>query len=403
MKTARCRALSNAKLEVLMVCPQYRPIVGGYERAAERLAAGLAASGHRVTVIAERRDRSWSAYENAHAVAVRRLWCVHRPRLHIITSLMSFGAFLAWRGRRFDVWHIHQYGLHAAWCVAIGKLLGKPVVLKLTNSGDESVSNVVARTRGATIVAALLRRVDAVVALTQETAREAADFGIPSERIHTLGNGVDPSSFHPRDQTERRRLRTELGLTATGVVISVGRLVDAKNPAAVLDAWARIVRGLPRGWKLAYVGDGPLEPLLTENVRAAGLEDSVLIVGQQANISEWMGASDIYVSASNHEGLSNTLLEAMSCGLPVVVTRVSGTQEIVENRGAGLAVDIGDVEALAHAITKLAHDDSLREQLGRRGRAVIEEKYSIEAVVRRHDLLYERLVNKTALTHGQTQ
>ncbi len=387
-------------MKILMISPQFRPIVGGYERSAERLSVGLAGRGHIVTVTAERRDRSWESNEDDQGVAVRRLWCIHRPRLHIITSLMSFGAFLVWRGRHFDLWHVHQYGLHAALCVALGKLLGKPVVLKLTSSGDEGLSKAVARTRGAPIVAALLRRVDAVVALTLETAREAVDFGVRRERIHTFGNGVDPISFRPRDRSERGRLRTELGLTATGVVVSVGRLVSAKNPAALLDAWSRVVRGLPGGWKLVYVGDGPLRDFLTRKVRAAGLQESVVLVGQQANISEWMGASDVYVSASNHEGLSNTLLEAMSCGLPVAVTRVSGTREVVENPGAGLAVDIGDVDALGRAIAALAYGDPLREQLGRRARAVIEEKYSIEAVVRRHELLYERLVNKTALTDG---
>lgn len=394
---------SKARLQLLMVCPQYPPIVGGYERAAERLSAGLAASGHSVTVIAERRDHSWAANEHAHGVVVRRLWCIYRPRLHMITSLVSFGVFLVSRGRHFDLWHVHQYGMHAALCVGIGKFLGKPVVLKLTSSGDESVGNAVARTRGASIVAALLRRVDAVVALTLETAGEAVEFGIRRERVHTLGNGVDPISFRPRSRSERRRLRAELGFTASGVVVCVGRLVGAKNPEAMLDAWARIVDGLPEGWKLVYVGDGLLASLLAEKVRAAGLQDSVLLAGQQANVSDWMSASDIYVSASNREGLSNTLLEAMACGLPVVVTRVSGTQEVVENPGAGLAVDIGDVEALARAITVLVNDDSLREQLGRRARTVIEERYSIQAVVRRHERLYERLTDKAACGDGQTQ
>lgn len=391
-------------MKILMISPQFRPIVGGYERSAERLSIGLAENGHSVTVTAERRDRSWAPDENVQGVAVRRLWCIHRPRLHMITSLMSLGAFLVWRGRRFDLWHVHQYGLHAALCVAVGKLLGKPVVLKLTNSGDESVSKAVARTRGAPIVAASLRRVDAVVALTLETAHEAVDFGIRRERVHTLGNGVDPISFRPRDRSERHQLRNGLGLTAcSGVVVCVGRLVGVKNPTAVLDAWARIVEGLPGAWKLVYVGDGPLGPLLREKVRAAGLEESVLVVGQQANISEWMGASDVYVSASNHEGLSNTMLEAMSCGLAVVVTRVSGTQEVVEDPGAGVAVDIGDVEALARAIAALVGDDSLRGRLGRKARAVIEERYSIQAVVKRHEVLYGRLLNKLISVDGPAQ
>ena len=122
-------------IRVLMISPQFRPLVGGYERAAERLSAALAAAGLRVVVIAERRDRAWPAVECIDGYEVRRLSCSYRRHLHTITSLLSFAGFLLRHGREFDVWHVHQYGFHAALAVALGKVLRRPVVLKLTSSG----------------------------------------------------------------------------------------------------------------------------------------------------------------------------------------------------------------------------------------------------------------------------
>src|SRR6266571_4708787 len=121
-------------LAVLMISPQFRPLVGGYERAAERLSGALAEAGISVVVITERRDHAWPAVECIDGYKVRRLWCVYRRHLHTISSLLAFARFLLRHGREFDVWHVHQYGFHAALAMALGKVLRRPVVFKLTSS-----------------------------------------------------------------------------------------------------------------------------------------------------------------------------------------------------------------------------------------------------------------------------
>ena len=131
----------DESLRVLMISPQFRPLVGGYERAAERLSAALAEVGLRVVVIAERRDRAWPAMECIDGYEVRRLSCSYRRHRHAVTSLLSFAGFLLRHGREFDVWHVHQYGFHAALAVALGKVLRRPVVLKLTSSGAMGIES----------------------------------------------------------------------------------------------------------------------------------------------------------------------------------------------------------------------------------------------------------------------
>jgi glycosyltransferase involved in cell wall biosynthesis len=379
-------------ISVLMICPQYRPIVGGFERAAERLSVALGARGHSVTVVTERRSVAWLAREFINGVTVRRLWCAYRPHFHIVTALASFALFLLTKGRRFDIWHVHQYGPHAALAIALGAILHRPVVLKLTNSAEQGLAQSVATGRFASVIAAQLKRAAAIVALTRETELEAKVFGIPAVRIHILGNGVDTSIFRPPDERGRSTGTLALRIGCDGIVIYVGRLSHEKNPDGLIQAWIKALPQLPAKWKLVLVGDGPMRGSLESMARKGCPDGSVLFAGQQDNIEEWMSLADIYVSSSRNEGLANTLLEAMASGLPVVATRVSGVTELVDESGAGLVAEIGDMDGLAIALVRLAHDQPLRKRMGEAGRKVIDPYYSIESVAERHENLYRRLL-----------
>lgn len=382
------------RLRVLMIAPQFRPIVGGYERAAERLAAELVRIGHEITVITERRDRSWPPREQQDGVTVRRLWCLYRPHFHHLTSLPIFALFLFTHGRRFHVWHIHQYGPHAVIAAVLGRLLRRPVVLKLTNSKNQGIQQVIAGMPLAASVRAWLLGIDAVVATTQETRAEAETFGFQAGRVYVMGNGVDTQIFYPRSHNERLDLRRQLSVEAAGMVVFVGRLFKQKNPDGLLRSWKMALSNLSPGWKLVFVGDGPMRGELEAFVDEERIRDTVLFTGMQANMESWLGAADVYVLASHIEGLSNALLEAMASGLPVVSTRVSGVRETVEEVGAGVVVDVGQNGQLADALIRLTNDSSLRNQMGRAGRTVILKTYSINYIAVLHERLYEKLLTE---------
>jgi glycosyltransferase involved in cell wall biosynthesis len=390
-------------MRILMISPQFKPLVGGYERACERLAVALAARGHEVTVCAERRDKAWPQQDTLDGVRVWRWWCVYRPGWHVVTSLLGLAVFLLRHGRGFQVWHVHQYGMHAALALVLGKLLRRPVVLKLTSSSYMGLAQTLASGRCRRLLAALHRRLDAIVALTRETAAEAEAFGIPSARIHVLGNGVDTRAFRPVTETERRRLRQALGLADTSVVIFVGRLSDEKNVSALLRAWAEARPKMAGAWTLVVVGDGPLRQELEAEAQSLTLGVSVRFVGQQANVAEWLAAASIYVLSSDREGLSNTLLEAMAIGLPLAVTRVSGAPELVEETGSGRVVPVGDTGALAAALRELAGSEPLRQEMGSRGRQVIEERYAVDHVAALHEELYDQLGRMSGANRSLTK
>lgn len=375
-----------------MIAPQYHPIVGGYERAAERLSTGLVARGCEVTVVTDRRNPAWPAREVRDGVEVRRLWCLWRPRVHLLSAMWSLAVFLLGEGRRFQIWHAHDFSPHAKLTIFIGRIVGRPVVLKLTTSGRQGV---LARTSGAgaraRFAGALLRRVSAVVALTEETRQEAVQAGVPAERVHIFGNGVNADTYRPRSPEERSALKSDQGFAGRPAFIAVGRLVPDKNIEGLLEAWASARSSIEPDWLLVVLGDGEQRASLGAKAVAVGVSDSVRFVGEQKDVHLWLGASDVYVSSSNREGLSNTLLEAMASGLPSVATRVSGVPQLIDAEDAGIGVDIGNVAGLAGAIVQMASDAATRLRQGSRARAVIESSYTISRVAELHERLYRRL------------
>lgn len=378
---------------VVFISPQFHPIIGGYERAAERLAVGLTASTHSILVLSERRNSHYPHAEIFRGFKIQRWRCIYYPKLHILTSVVGMLTLLAKLARSAPVWHVHQYGIHAAAAVALGKLTGSAVVLKLTSSGEDGIN---ATTGGMSIWGPLAKRLlvhaDAVVATTEELATEASAFGFPKDRIHLIGNAVDTQGFTPVTGAQRSESRLALGLADRPIAIAVGRLVAAKNFAMLIRAWSRQVPSCLQRWQLVIVGDGSERPALEALIHELGIASSVRLIGERTDLQLWYRAAELYVSSSNYEGLSNTLLEAMASGLPVVTTAVSGTSALVGRTGAGIVVPVGDEEAFAEALGTMASDSAHATEMGCRARAAVEQDYSVEAVTQSHVRLYETVI-----------
>lgn len=375
-----------------MVCPQFRPSVGGYERAAERLATTLARRGHAVDVATERRQRAWPATEQADGVRIFRFACVYRRYLHSATTCLSFVAFLARRGWRYEVVHVHQYGVHAALAVAFSKLSGAAVVLKLTSSDHQGIAKTLGRgSPGWRAVARLHRRVDACVAVSETTAEEGRRFGIPETRIRVIPNGVDTSAFAPADGTTKAALRAAFGVRGTVAVLYLGRLSAEKNPLGLLRAWRTVTDRVPTA-ELVYVGSGPEEAAVAEAVDALGLQGVVRLAGASNDPAGWYRASDVYVLPSHNEGFSNSLAEALSAGLPVVSTRVSGSTDVFSRADVGELVPVGDENAIAGALCSLLLDPERRSRCGRAARELALQCYSVDRVAESTELLYRLLL-----------
>ncbi|ULA68946.1 MAG: putative Phosphatidylinositol N-acetylglucosaminyltransferase [Nitrospira sp.] len=375
-----------------MIAPQFSPLVGGYERAAERLSTELGQKGHDVTVVSERRESSWQKIQTMNGFTVRRLWCIYRPGWHTVTSLLSLSFFLLLHRNRFDVFHLHQYGYHAAVTVALGKLLRRPVVLKITSTEAQGILQTLVGThKTGGLLASLHRKVSGCIATSEAVGEEAARFGVPKERIVLVPNGLNTTFFSESTVAKKTQIKTKLALNKSLTVLFSGRLSAEKNPDGLLEAWAEICCN-PIDAELVFIGDGPMRQALANRIESLGIGSSVRLAGNQREVVEWYQASDIFVLPSHREGLSNSLLEAMSCGLPVVSTRVSGSIDIFEMGDIGELVECGSVRSLAGAVHRLLIDPIRRATCGTYARQLAEARFSIHTVATETVALYESLL-----------
>jgi len=383
----------NAPLRILMISPQFHPLTGGYERAAERLSHSLLARGHQVEVVAERRDRAWASREEIGGLLVHRTWCINRRYLHVTTSSISLFIFLLMKGRKFDVFHVHQMGWLASVTVICGRMLGRPVALKLTSTEDFGIQSLVSDRPTARYQCRLHRKIDICLATSDRAAREAISFGIPSENIKRIPNLLDTDRFRPPNPEDRGAVRRGLGVRREFLAIAVSRLDPVKQYEVMFEAWERFAQGKEQV-RLVIVGDGPIESELREKAAKSSVSSSIDFVGAVEDPANWYQASDIFLLSSRLEGLSNSLMEALSSGLPVISTRVSGSEDVMGETEAGALVEVGDSSAMAMELARFHEDADLRDACASRARQYAKNHYSAPIVVEKIESAYRASIEK---------
>ena len=377
-------------LRVLMVCPQFRPMMGGYERAAERLGIELTRRGHQVTVVTERRERAWPRTENIQGLEVRRLTCWNRRRLQTVSGILFLARYLLSHARQFDLIHVHQYGWPSTVAIVLGRMLGRPVVLKLTNTGPQGIRAVLDLLPGTAFHVRQHRRLSACIATSARAREEIVELGLDAARVHLIPNGLDIRAFEPVSAKARSEARRELGLGDGPLAITVCRMRPEKNLSLLLEAWQRVQSRLPAA-RLAIVGDGDGMAGLKSLAKNLDLGPGLLLPGASSDPRAWYAAADLYLLSSTNEGLSNSLMEALSCGLPMVSTRVSGSEDVVAAADIGLLVPLDDAPALADAATEMLGAPERLEACGVRARAYAEAHFSMSSVADRVEGLYASL------------
>jgi sugar transferase (PEP-CTERM/EpsH1 system associated) len=237
-------------------------------------------------------------------------------------------------------------------------------------------------------------RADRVLSVSTRLAeRMTAETGFPSDRIMTLRNGVDLSRFgrHRRDEA-----RQALGLPLAGFVVgTAGRLVPVKDQATLLEAVAR-VRAAGHPVALVLAGDGPLKADLESRAASLGISQAVRFLGYCERIETVFSALDVFVLSSVSEGMSNTILEAMASGLPVVATRVGGADELIEHDTSGLLVPSRAPDAIAAAIVDLLTNTARRREIAAAARRRAESEFSLPSFTSRYERMYLTLAEARA-------
>lgn len=146
--------------------------------------------------------------------------------------------------------------------------------------------------------------------------------------------------------------------------------------------------------RLVMIGDGPLRAQSQTLLEEAGCAQLAWLPGERNDVPEILRGLDCFVLPSLAEGVSNTILEAMASGLPVIATDVGGNSELVDTGRSGVLVSAGDVEAMAQKIVSYANDHAMARSAGQEGRAAVERQYSMAAMVQQYQGLYDHLLNR---------
>lgn len=246
--------------------------------------------------------------------------------------------------------------------------------------------------------------VDHYVALSQDLAGYLAEHvGVPRHRFSQIYNGVDASRFHPAATATAIR-GCPFSSSQHWIVGTVGRMQEVKDPLLLAQAFVQALQiqpGLRGRLRLAMVGDGPLRAAAQSLLVSAGVEALAWLPGERDDVPEVMRGLSCFVLPSRVEGVSNTILEAMASGLPVIATDVGGNAELVQHHRTGELVPAGDVRTLADVIVRLAGDPERARLWGDAGAAAVGRGFSLDSMVARYQTLYARCLAASGATDNR--
>lgn len=225
------------------------------------------------------------------------------------------------------------------------------------------------------------------ITLSQDLSTFLCDrIGVPEARIRQIYNGVDTDLFRPR-----------AGPRPSGqfVIGTVGRMQTVKNQLDLVRAFVEVAqrsRTDPLNLRLVMIGDGPLREAAQGMLADAGMAELAWLPGTRSDIAEQMAQMDLFVLPSLNEGISNTILEAMACGVPVIATRVGGNPELVIDGETGTLVPASSPSALADAIQIYMENLELAHMHGEVGRRRVESHFSMHAMLEGYRQVYHELL-----------
>lgn len=387
-------------MNVCMLSSRFYPIIGGAEQQAQRLSRRMRERGINVFIVTCR-YRGLSPDESIDGIPVHRIGTIYNrmePRGKIPSLHMMAGLFchLVQNRKRIDIIHVHGAAKMAMTANAAKRFIKKPVVVKVATAstagtGEGDLYSAETASLGNARLS-LLRMSDACIATTEQIQRELIARGVPAARIALIPNGVDTRRLMPPAPDEKRMLKEKLNITSKTVSLFVGRLIRRKGVDTLLRAWQEVILEFPDAI-LLVAGAGEEEENLKGTARSLRLGASVVFVGavDPTEIDNYFKVADLCIFPSLSEGMPNVLLEAMSCGIPVVASAIGGIVDVITSGENGLLVPPDDHGALAASVKRLLAGGGAA--FGAMGRKSVIERFSLDTVTDRYIELYKILIS----------
>lgn len=389
-------------IKVLMVTGAYFPEIssGGLQA---RLMAAAMRGQVTVRVLTTALDLRTPRHSTVDDVAVTRIHLRAVTAGSKVAATAAIVPELVRLVRWCDVVHLHGVSSKNILLTAVARVLGRPIVLSLHTMGADEPEPV--RKNGPLswwAFQAAARYMSVSAGLRQSYL----DAGLPADRIEQVGNGIDTDEFSPASAGEKRRLRRSLGLDPDRpLILFVGFFSHDKQPRVLFDAWVRLrdVHGIDAS--LVFVGatksdyyevDESLAGSMRDDAESRGLGDRLTFTGSLHDVHEYFRLADVFVLPSRREGLPVALMEAMSCGLPCVASRLEGaTDTLIADGESGLLVPSGDVTAFADRLRVMLTEPDRAARMGAAARAVVTERFSATTIAARWIANYQIAIKRS--------
>lgn len=292
--------------------------------------------------------------------------------------------------RRPDIVHTRNWG--AVDAILAAKLAGVSNVIHGEHGWNMDDP------RGQNLKRCMVRKllsggVDRFVAVSEDIKNWMVNsVGIKGSKVVKILNGVDTDKFCPGNKEDARM---KLGFLNDEVIIgTVGRLDPVKDQGLLLHAFARLNHG-QSNLRLIVVGDGPERKDLESLKDTLPCRDHILFLGERNDVDNVLKTFDLFVLPSRNEGISNTILEAMATGIPVIATAVGGNPELVQDGHTGLLIPPSDCDALTNALNfYIAQRPDMITLYGYNGREKTIRDFSLNRMVKKYEGLYIKLARK---------
>ncbi len=313
------------------------------------------------------------------------------PIIRMISYILS-GIWYGWRivrRERCELIHAHFVVPAGLMAVLVGWLTRKPVIVQAHGSDVTKYAGM--NSMLSRLTAFTVRHADHIIAVS-EPLRDmlVTQFAMPGDKITVRSCGVDMNRFRPIPQFEARQ-KLQLPQDAR-ILLFVGALTDYKGGGDLITAVSQLAQQGEK-FQLLMVGEGPLRQQFIHQVNEDGLADQVQFVGSKPNeeMPLWFNAADIFVLPSWREGTPVSLMEALSCERPAVVSRAGGMAQVIQDGENGFLVEIANPAQLAEKLGLLLNDKAIQQQFSRVGRETVLQWGGLKEEVDTLEALYRQL------------
>ena len=368
------------------------PVYGGSGVVATELGKALAARGHCIHFIAYSIPfRLGHLQENIffHEVNVNAYPLFEYPpyTLNLTSKIVDTVKFA-----ELDILHMHYAIPHATSAVLARQILASegihiPVVTTLHGTDITIIGQ---DPSFAPVVNYSINESDGVTAVSEYLKRETAELGDITADIEVIPNFIDTARFRPM---QKDHFKQALCPNGEKLLVHVSNFRPVKRAIDVVEIFYQI-HELGYGVKLLMVGDGPDRAAAEHRARELGVEADVRFLGKQDPVEEILSIADVFLMPSGSETFGLAALEAMSCGVPVVVSDIGGLPELVINGESGYLCELGDLEAFTRAVRRLLDDEDLLASMSITARARAVKHFDTDIIVPHYESYYEQIMDR---------